>query len=94
MEKIIKASTKRGQQLIARAKIWEGNSIFDVYHRPSYEKLNAERRCRELEHQFNGWGFHICSHNTFGFSAAFAFEGEDGNTCWVLVTKDNTYVIK
>lgn len=85
---IIKGTTKRGQDMAIRAKHYEGYSLHDVYDNYSDAKINAWGYCLRLCSVENGLNFHICSHNTFGFSVAW--EVENGIR---IETPKNSYLI-
>lgn len=94
MGKIIKGSTKRGQQLLARANHFEGTDLSDVYGRYSSAKANAIRNCRALCDKMNGTNFHICSHNGWGFSVAWNYTNtETGEIMTRIETSSGTYII-
>ena len=90
---IIKASTKRGQNLIARGSQWEGVTLGQVYDSWSASKDEAWDYCYNKyldtpEHD----AFSICSHNTFQFSVSWVglYEGENA---MFLETASNSYVV-
>lgn len=68
----IKVTTKRGQMLLASAVNYDGFTLAEVYGRYSTAKQNAYDYCKNLCAEENGINFHICSHNTFGFSVAWS----------------------
>ena len=84
----IKASTKRGQSIIARAKYVKGYTLEDVYNKPSDTKKSI----------FNDWWFfckqnnmrnlHICSANCMMFSLGF----EDDSHVY-YITKEHNYCV-
>jgi hypothetical protein len=89
----LKASNKNGQIIIARARFNEGYDLLDVYGSFSREKKNAYDWCYEqyqkTEEREN---FHICSHNTFGFTVAW--RGVlNGENILRYETKDNSYLV-
>jgi hypothetical protein len=91
---VIKGSTKRGQQLLARASRFEGTDLSDVYGRYSSAKANAIRNCRELCNKMNGTNFHICSHTAQAFSVAWNYTNEEtGEIMTRIETSCNTYII-
>lgn len=86
---IINATTKRGQNFMASVLNFEGESIFDVYEKPSQAKIWACEECKRKAEQENGKGFHIFSHNTFSFSVAWwSAEGLR------IETSQNSYLVK
>ena len=69
---IVRASTKKGQRLLAVAAQNIGHDLNDVYNNPSANKQAAYSRC--LERYFDTRAhanFHICSKNTFQFTVAW-----------------------
>lgn len=93
MVTIIKASTKRGQNLIAIGSQWEGVSLRQVYDRWSAKKEEAWERCYNKylgtpEHD----AFSICSHNSYQFSVSWVGL-YDGENAMFLETADNHYVV-
>ena len=72
--KTIKSTTKKGQNLLAKAVNNEGITLDDVYGKASWQKELAWRECFYKCHAENGHNFHICSHNTFQFSVAWEVE--------------------
>ena len=91
--KILKASTKAGQNILRRAEYNEGYFLSEVYSSFSKEKENAWKRC---EHEYltsdSHSNFHICNHNSFGFSVAWFCRINEEN-CLRYETKDNTYIV-
>ena len=72
--KTIKSTTKKGQSLIASAKRFDGYTLNEVYGSYSPAKYHAFVDCVYMAQAENGKNFHICSHNTFGFSVAWEVE--------------------
>ena len=70
--RIIKKDSRQGQNMRARASVWEGVDLCDVYDNPSPAKVEAFMECVERCAKEGGWSFHICSHNTFSYSVAWA----------------------
>jgi hypothetical protein len=94
MANIIKGSTKRGQALLARANHFEGTDLSDVYGRWSSAKASAMRNCRAWCEGTNGYNFHICSHNGWGFSVAWNYTNtETGEIMTRIETSSGTYII-
>lgn len=85
---IIKATTKKGQNMIARAKNFEGYTLNEVYGKYSPAKFHAFYDCLMKAQAENGKGFHICNHNSFGFSVAW--EVENGVR---IETPQNSYFV-
>lgn len=93
MSTIIKGSTKRGQELIKRASVYEGYYISDVYDRASNAKEASWRECHDKYcNTTHAHGFHICSHNTFQYSVAW--NGiHNGEEATFIETANNSYII-
>lgn len=72
--KTIKATTKKGQNMLASAKYFDGYTLNDVYASYSPAKHHAYIDCLYMAQAENGKNFHICSHNTFGFSVSWEVE--------------------
>lgn len=95
---IVSAKTKKGQRLLATAAQNIGHDLTDVYNNPSIEKQRAHRHC--LEKYFNTRAhenFHICSKNTFQFTAAwngiYTDEYDFDHKAVFMETATNTYII-
>ena len=84
----VKANTKKGQNLLAIAKQYQGLTLDDIYSKASPEKSFVWRDCFYKCAAENGKNFHICSHNAFNFSVAW--EVENG---YRMVTAKNNYFI-
>lgn len=84
----IYASSKRGQSLIARAKVNQGTELRQVYTKWSLEKEREMAKCRQKCYEMDGYNFHICSHNTWQFSVAW--ETVDA---YYIETAQNSYVV-
>lgn len=85
---IIKGTTKKGDNMIKNANHYEGYELWDVYEKCSAAKRNAWEWCLNRCIEENGKGFHIVSHNTFGFTVAW--EVENGVR---IETKDSSYLV-
>ena len=85
----IKASTKKGQNLLRRAKHNEGEYLSDVYGRYSSAKEDGYRYCRDLCKEVGGENFRIVSHNCDFFSVAF-----DTDTHVYVITVAHDYCIE
>lgn len=86
---IIKATTKKGQAMVESAKRFDGYTLNEVYGTYSPAKLHAFVDCVYKCQAENGKNFHICSHNTFGFSVAW--EVADGVR---IETPRNSYYVR
>lgn len=85
---IIKGTTKKGQNMIESAKNFEGYTLNEVYGNYSPAKFHAFCDCVLKAQAEGGKNFHICSHNTFGFSVAW--EVEKGMR---IETPKNSYLV-
>ena len=89
----IKGSTKRGQELLARAINYEGYELLDVYNSVSRAKQDSFNWCYEKYlNTPESTDFHICSHNTFQYSVTW--DGKyNGENATFIETANNSYVI-
>ena len=85
---IIKATTKKGQTMLASAKNHEGSFLWQVYGKASQAKQNAWEWCYNRFVDEGGRNFRIISHNTFSFSVAW--ETDKGTR---IETANNSYLI-
>ena len=91
--KTLKASTKAGQNILRRAEHNEGYFLSEVYSSFSQEKENAWKLCEyEYLTSDSHSNFHICSHNTFGFTVAWLCKIHEEECLW-YETKDNIYIV-
>lgn len=82
--------TKRGQELLALARRYEGFTLSDVYYNPSYSKRLTYECCfREAMEDGDLSTFRICSHSTYSFTCAW--DSKDGVR---YSTAQNDYLIK
>lgn len=88
-----KASTKRGQALIAMSErcCWESlNNLYDSW---SDKKQKAFDRCREQYANDNqSTAFGVGNANTFGFTCSW-LTIIDGENVMRIETKDNSYLV-
>lgn len=91
--KLLKGSTKAGQNIIARGEHWIGDYLHQVYTSWSAEKQAEFDKCYDKylstpEH--SAWG--ICSKNTWAFTVSWLglFEGENA---LFYETSKNSYVV-
>lgn len=84
----IKGTTKKGQDMLYRARQNKGFCLAQAYKTYSDAKLKAWQYCYDLCNKENGENFHICSCNTFGFSVAW--EVENGVR---IETPQNSYFV-
>lgn len=85
----INANTSKGNALLQRANVNCGVYLHEVYGRFSEAKRKAWEWCAEQCAKENGWGFHICGHNSNTFTVAW--ETAEGVR---METRDNSYLIK
>jgi len=93
MSKIIKGSTKKGENLIARGSRYEGTYLSQVYDNWSSAKERAWNDCYEkYMNTEDATAFSICSFNTFQFSVSWLglYEGENA---MFIETSSNSYII-
>ena len=94
MAKIINGATKRGQELLARARRYEGYYLDDVYGRFSSAKARAWRDCLAWCEADNGSNFHIISHNDQNFSVAWEYTNKETVELMTRIeTSTHTYII-
>ena len=98
MTTIIKGTTKRGKNLIARGNKNEGYCLRDVYNNYSYEKEKAYNDCFEKYFNTpNSKAFGICSFNTFSFSVSwlgdYVLPNGETEQAMFIETSNNSYVI-
>ena len=88
-----KASTKRGQQLIAMGNRCVYTRLSDIYTTWSQAKQNAYDYCyNEFLKSDNHTGFGVGNANTFGFTASWLCTINSENAMRIE-TKDNSYVV-
>ena len=91
--KQLKASTKRGKEIIRKAKVNEGYFLSDIYRTYSNEKLNTWKWC---EYQYltsdRGKNFRICSHSRYRYTVAWECY-YNGQRALRMETKANTYIV-
>lgn len=89
----LKASTKKGQEIIKRGSNYEGTTLSSVYVNWSSKKEKAFEWCREqyVETE-NSTGFSICSHNIFMFTCSW-FGIKDGENIMRYETPSNSYLV-
>ena len=86
--KIIEAQTRQGENMLARARVWEGDTLHSVYSDPSTAKVFAFCACKERCYIESGRKFHICSHNSFSY--VVAWETAQGVR---VETSNNSYLV-
>lgn len=89
----LKASTKKGQEIIRRGVQYIGASLNQVYDSWSQAKENAYNWCwEEYCNTQESSCFGICSANTFGFTVSW-LGVKDGEIILRYETKDNSYIV-
>ena len=93
--KIIKGSTKKGQNLIARYDCYEGLYLDDVYGRYSREKREAWNDCYHWYEDCNeSSNFHIISHSDQAFSVGWEYTDPETQHRMVRIeTSRHTYIV-
>lgn len=90
----VNGATKRGQELLARARNFEGTELRQVYGRWSDDKESAMQRCRRECYEDSGYNFHIIGANGWAFSVAWEYNNtETGEIMTKIKTSRNTYII-
>lgn len=91
--KILKGSTKAGENIISRGEQWIGNTLGQVYDSWSATKQEEFDKCYEKylstpEH--SAWG--ICSKNTYQFTVSWVglYNGENA---LFYETACNSYIV-
>lgn len=90
---IIKASTAKGQNIIARCESNQGYTLSDVYTNYSSAKVKAYNWCKEqYENTENFHGFKITGSNCMAFSVSWKGT-KDGEPILRYETKENSYMV-
>lgn len=88
-----KASTKRGQHLIAMGESCCWSSLNNLYYKYSKAKEEAFNWCYEQYcNDENSTGFGIGNANNFGFTASWLLT-KDGENAMRIETKENSYIV-
>lgn len=92
----IKASTKKGENMMNRANHNEGTRLWDIYSKYSANKARAWAYCVDMCNREGGYDFRIISHNTFSFSVAWdIIDPETGVVEGVRIeTANNSYFVQ
>ena len=83
-------STERASRWINSYNRADYTSVEDFYSRPSYNKINAERKCLERMNSINGYGYRVLGGNSSFFTCGY--KSEDGKTLYIE-THCNTFEI-
>ena len=89
MQKIGRFS-KRGEYYVYLYERSTMRTLFDAYKKPSDRKIQADRYCRNLCDEEQGYAYKIISANSFSFIAAWLTPAGDLR----IKTPSNSYVIK
>ena len=89
---VLTTKTKKGQNLLARARSNYGEDLSDVYGRYSSAKADAMKDCKKMSEEEDGDDFRIISFNTNFFSVAWDFI-YDGKPAVHIITPANDYVV-
>ena len=88
-----KASTKRGQELIAMGERCCWGSLYNLYDSWSQAKQQAFDRCLEQYANDNqSTAFGVGNANTFSFTCSW-LAVKDGEDILRIETKDNSYLV-
>lgn len=98
MSRIIKAGTKQAEQMLRRANIVEGRTLYEIYGKVSSAKMRAYEDCLAWYRHDNGKNFRICSHNSFSYSVAWELDWVNPETGEVIPatrieTSQNSYLV-
>ncbi len=86
---VVAEGTKQAEQIIAKARIKEGTTLYHIYTKWSQEKQSAFDDAFDMYCcSRHGENFHICSHNTYGFCVSWLHD--DGLT---LLTPNTEYLV-
>ena len=67
--------------------------VYDVYAKPSVNKLRAERNILDYMLDQNGYGYRVMFHNSQMFTVGYIIRNEKGK-CFVYETAYNQYVLQ
>lgn len=95
MVTMVKSSSKLGQSIIAKASVFKGTTLCDVYERCSVAKQRAYADCYKRFMEDNAsFNFHICSSNTNFFSVAWNYINElTGEVMTHYETASNIFIV-
>ena len=68
-------------------------SIYDAYGRPSYRKVEAWNRCKDMAREYHGESLKVISHNTYMFTAGFTFEA-DGKKMFMMIAPSSNLAVE
>lgn len=72
---------------------WKASSLYQVYVKPSYNKIRAYDRIISIMLSDEGYNLKLGCANTWSFSAGYLFK-KDGSEYLKYFTSKNVYVIK
>lgn len=95
---VVKANTKKAEELRARARYNEGRELYQVYGNVSSAKMKAMEDCKRWYLADKGENFRIISHNSFQFSVAWEFQWTNPESGEVIPatrieTASNSYIV-
>lgn len=75
----VNSSTKQGREIVYDffRKYWKGTTLFDVYTKPSAEKIATWRQIENDCCVLNGWNLHITGASCYFYSCVYAFREDD-----------------
>ncbi len=83
---VLAEGTKKGDEIIAKASRWDGNTLSQVYDHWSHDKQDAYDDAYEMyKNSRHGNSFGICSHNSYGFTVSWLHD--DGLTFLTFKTE-------
>ena len=91
----VKASTQKGQGIIADLRRCGDDSIYKAYDRPSYRKVRAFEEIKQRANGTEGYNhdLRICGHNCSTFSTVYSVSNADGTTSIIKDTVGNIYEV-
>ncbi len=80
-------------EIVRRYHRTPNDGLYDVYTKPSHNKINAYERIYHEMMQAGGYGLKILSYNTFMFTCAYMVQGKDGALYLIYHTPSKKEVI-
>lgn len=81
------------RDLVRRYNRQPNDGIYDVYTKPSHNKINAYERIYHEMMECGGYGLKIMSFNTFMFTCAYVTQANDGSLYLIYHTPTRRDVI-
>lgn len=81
------------RELVKRYNRAYDDSLYDVYTKPSHNKINAYEKIYHEMISCGGYGLKILSYNTFMFTCAYIKQGGDGSLYLIYHTPTRRDVI-